>query len=94
MPAQLLLLSVWSDQWLNGEGMYLAGALLVVKEDCVCRNRSWGVSERCRWSTASVSLRFDDLHIMTVTWQTLAMRKIDVQNMLGVKLSERRSSRA
>ena len=63
MPAQLLLLSVWSDQWLNGEGMYLAGALLVVKEDCVYRNRSWGVFERCRWSTASVSLRFDDLHI-------------------------------
>ena len=30
---------------------------------------------------------------MTVTWQTLAMRKMHVQRILGVKLSERGASR-
>ena len=98
VPAQLLLfhtLRVWSDQWLDGEGMYLTGVWLVAKEDGVCISLSWGASERCRWSITSVSSQVLMTSMsMTVTWQTLAMRKIDVQNMLGVKLSERRSSRA
>lgn len=75
--------------------MYLTGVWLVAKEDGVCISLSWGASERCRWSITSVSSQVLMTSMsMTVTWQTLAMRKIDVQNMLGVKLSERRSSRA